>query len=330
MAGSFASTTVAADRAGNLWLGTWRGGLYRLKNGALESQPTPLPTLYFTVRALAFDASGNHGSGNQWIGNWAGLFQFDGKRYHHFASEPDSPYRRVSAILFTRTGELWVGTADHGVFHFHDGRPTVPAPPPLLPDSEITSLLEGSDATMWVGTSKGLVNLRSANPVSLSRPAGLPDEAVESIFEDSRNRIWASTSEGAISVISPSGVVVLDRKNGLPGQPSTGFSRLLGIILGQFFQGNSRTAAGLRSSRCSPAPAKCWRSSFTIRTMGCAASNATAFSAVRLESRGRQPLVPHRQRLRSGAPSAPRAPSAPQADHRGGPTETGTSALLPK
>ena len=116
LAGSFA-TTVAADPAGKLRLGTWRGGLYRLANGAIESQPTPLPTLYFTVRALAFDRSGR-----QWIGNWEGLFQFDGTRYHHFASEPNAPYRRVSALLFDHNGGLWVGTADHGGYRFLDGR----------------------------------------------------------------------------------------------------------------------------------------------------------------------------------------------------------------
>ena len=231
LAGSFA-TTVAADPAGNLWLGTWRGGLYRLANGALESQPTPLPTLYFTVRALAFDRSGR-----QWIGNWEGLFQFDGTRYHHFASEPNAPYRRVSALLFDHAGGLWVGTADHGVYRFPDGRPEAVIPPPLLPDAEITALLEDSHRNVWAGTSKGLGEFRGADPSSFVELRNLPADAVESIFEDSRKRIWVSTAEGAVLVITPAGPVVLDRKNGLPGQP---LYRILEAADGSFWVSSSK------------------------------------------------------------------------------------------
>jgi ligand-binding sensor domain-containing protein/two-component sensor histidine kinase len=213
LAGSFA-TTVAADRSGNLWLGTWRGGLYRLRNSVIESQPTPLPTLYFTVRALAFDPAGN-----PWVGNWEGLFRFDGKRYEHFASQPNAPYRRVSALLFDRKGGLWVGTVDHGIFLFPNGQPAAPIPSPLVPDCEITALLEDSDGNIWVGTSKGLGKFGSEGPVRLVTFKNLPAGAVKSIFEDSRKRIWASTLEGMIFVVSPGGAAVLDRGNGLPGQP---------------------------------------------------------------------------------------------------------------
>jgi len=70
--GDFA-TTANEDAPGDLWLGTWRGGLYRLHDGVLEAEPSPLPALFFTVRALAFD-----NQGNAWVGNWEGLYRFDG------------------------------------------------------------------------------------------------------------------------------------------------------------------------------------------------------------------------------------------------------------
>ena len=66
--GDYAST-VATDSQGHLWLGTWRGGLYRFEDGKLTSQPTPVPALFFTVRAMAFDRGGTI-----WTGNWEELF----------------------------------------------------------------------------------------------------------------------------------------------------------------------------------------------------------------------------------------------------------------
>ncbi|MDE3165338.1 MAG: hypothetical protein KGN36_05990, partial [Acidobacteriota bacterium] len=231
LAGSFAAT-VAADPAGNLWLGTWRGGLYQLNGGKLVSKPTPLPTLYFTVRALAFDAAGY-----PWVGNWEGLFQYDGKQYHHFAAEPDAPYRRVSALLFDHAGGLWVGTADHGVFHFPGGRPGGNIPPPLQPDSEITALLEDSARNIWVGTSKGLGRFAGRRPSSFSMVRELPPGEVKSIFEDSRHRVWTSTSAGTLAVIHPAGTLVLGRKQGLPGQP---LYRILEATDGSFWVSSSK------------------------------------------------------------------------------------------
>lgn len=208
LAGNYA-TVVATDPAGRLWLGTWRGGFYRLDGGALESQPVPLPTLYFTVRALAFDRLGR-----QWIGNWEGLFQFDGTGYKHYAAESDSPYRRVSALLFDRRGGMWVGTAGSGLYAFPEGRPALPAPAPLLPNGEITTLLEASDGAVWIGTSNGVYRLR---PGQTPEPwPKLPQDSIETLFEDSRRRVWASTAGGSLMVFSAPGERVLDRRAGLP------------------------------------------------------------------------------------------------------------------
>jgi signal transduction histidine kinase/ligand-binding sensor domain-containing protein len=213
LAGSFA-TTVAAGPGGDLWLGTWRGGLYRLRNGTLEPQPTPVPTPVFAIRAIATDPAGH-----PWIGNWEGLVEFDGTRYRRFAAEADSPYGRVSALLFDRRGGLWVGTADRGLFLFPAGHPSDPPPPALIPDAEITALLEDSVGAIWVGTAKGLVKFPdAASPVATDFKA-IPAAGISSIFEDSQKRIWFPTSDGNLAVISGSRLHILDRKNGLPGHP---------------------------------------------------------------------------------------------------------------
>lgn len=210
LAGNYAAT-VAADPAGDLWLGTWRGGLYRLRNGALEPQTTPLPVLYFTVRALAFDPQGR-----PWAGNWEGIYGFDGRAYRHYATEEDAAFRRVSALHFDRRGALWVGTSDQGLFLFPGGRPVAASATTLLESSSITSLLEDSVGTMWVGTSRGLGRFEGAGGQGFQKEVQLGEESIESLFEDSRKRVWATTAGGSLLLITPSRRVVLDRRNGLP------------------------------------------------------------------------------------------------------------------
>lgn len=208
LAGDYASV-VATGPGGDLWMGTWRGGVYRLAGERLLSQPVPLPTMYFTVRALAFDPAGH-----SWFGNWEGLFEFDGKQFRRYGAEPDAPYRRVSALLFDRSGGLWVGTAGRGLFYFADGRPAVPSPPALFPDSDITALLEGSDGTIWVGTSGGLRRIPAA--AEFSAPVSDPAfEVIHSLYEDTQRRIWAAGT-GALLVIGAGEQHVLDSRQGLP------------------------------------------------------------------------------------------------------------------
>ena len=208
LAGDYA-TIVAPDPAGNLWMGTWRGGVYRLAGDKLVSQPVPLPTLYFTARALAFDPKGN-----PWFGNWEGLFEFDGRRYKHHGAGPETPWGRVSALLFDRGGGLWVGTAGRGLYRFTQGRPETPPPPALFPEAEITALLEGSDGTVWAGTSNGLRRIPPPG-VTPRQLAQFPSGAVHSLIEDSRGRIWAA-STGSLLVIDAAGQHLLDSRHGLP------------------------------------------------------------------------------------------------------------------
>ncbi|MBA4182203.1 MAG: hypothetical protein C0506_16580, partial [Anaerolinea sp.] len=208
LAGDYASI-VAQARGGELWMGTWRGGVYRLDGERLLSQPVPLPTMYFTARALAFDPAGR-----PWYGNWEGLFELDGRQFRRYGVEPDAPYRRVSALLFDRSGGLWVGTAGRGLFRFPGGRPASPLPPAQFPDSDITALLEASGGDIWVGTSNGLRRLTAAGP-DQAAAAELSPEIVHSLYEDSRGRIWAA-GIGTLRVIAKDEQHVLDSRHGLP------------------------------------------------------------------------------------------------------------------
>jgi signal transduction histidine kinase len=238
LAGNFAST-VARAQDGTLWLGTWRGGLYRLREGSFESQPTPLPTLYFTVRALAIGLQGQ-----VWTGNWEGLHRFDGRRHDHFAQQPDSPYRHVSAILCARDGSLWVGTVGHGLFRFPQAQPDRQAAVHLLPDAGITSLLEDSRGRIWVGTNSGLRIVAGA----ASEPApveGLPREQIESVSEDSEGRIWAPTAGSGLLLVAGERRMVLGSPQGIPGHP---LYRILDDGAGSLWVSSARGILQLRTS----------------------------------------------------------------------------------
>lgn len=235
LTGDFA-TTVNEDPKGDLWLGTWRGGLYRLHDGHLQPQPSPVPTLFFTVRALAFD-----GRGNTWIGNWEGLYRFDGARYQHYGGEADSPYQHVSSLLFNRRGALWIGTSGGGLFRFANGTPEGAPPENFLAGAEVSSLAEDREGRLWVGTNRGVGRVDAEG--KWEAVSGLPQDSIQSVSTDEEGRVWACTLSGTLYLVSPR-AVVLDQASGLPGYA---LYRLVDDHAGSLWVSSARGVLQIRS-----------------------------------------------------------------------------------
>ncbi len=243
LTGDFA-TTVNEDPQGDLWLGTWRGGLYRMHGGHLQPQPSPVPTLFFTVRALAFDRRGN-----TWIGNWEGLYRFDGKRYQHFGGESDSPYQHVSSLLFDRRGALWIGSSGNGLFRFASGTPDGSPPESFLAGAEVSSLVEDREGRLWVGTNRGVVWLDPGDPAKWSPVSGLPQDSIQSVSMDSEGRVWACTLSGALYLVTPR-TLVFDKASGLSGYA---LYRLVDDDAGSLWVSSSRGVLQIRTSQIAEA-----------------------------------------------------------------------------
>lgn len=204
----------------------------------LQNQPTPLPRPQFIVRAIAFDWE-NH----LWIGNWNGLFEFDGRRYRHYGAETESPIHRVTALLFDRSRALWVGIPNHGLLRFPEGRPVTQPRDVLFPEFEITALMQSAAGEIWAGTTGGLYRIRCDGEEPRSF-AVLPGRSIRSVFEDSRGRVWAAAA-GAIVVITHRGSLVLDRTHSLP---ELSFYRIEEDSSGNFWVSSSRGLLELKAS----------------------------------------------------------------------------------
>lgn len=113
-------------------------------------------------------------------------------------TEQGLPHNAVSAILQTRDGYLWVGTAD-GLVRF-DGLTFTLIGDEMssgLKDARITALLEGADGALWVGTQgKGVFKLKDGAVTRLTAVEGLADNAVTSLAQDAAGTVWIGTQRG--------------------------------------------------------------------------------------------------------------------------------------
>ena len=129
-----------------------------------------------------------------------------------FPSEHSWTY--ATAMVEDRSGALWIGTSDNGLFHY-DAAGFQPVP---TSHRQILSLMEDREGNLWAGTGGGL-NQVQPRVFNLETPeTGLPFETTRSLGEDNEGHLWAVTQNGLIGrQIDGKWMLVSNVPPGLPG-----------------------------------------------------------------------------------------------------------------
>jgi diguanylate cyclase (GGDEF)-like protein len=182
------------DRAGDLWVGSFGGGVQRV-------------------------AAGDRRDGIEW--------PFEDLP---FAADAPEAARLVWNLLQDRSDRIWVAT-DHGIYWTNPGEPAWQPEPELLPTQRaggVRVLMEDDRGRLWVGSSAGLWRFdafgepRQAVPLV---PAGgaepwyaQQDRSIYALHRDSDRRIWVGTS-GGLHILAADGTPLARYRvaDGLPG-----------------------------------------------------------------------------------------------------------------
>jgi ligand-binding sensor domain-containing protein len=103
------------DKNGNIWFSNW-AGVHRYDGKTFTSFTSAdgIPGDNGLVAKIIEDKKGNI-----WFGGAGGLSRFDGKSFTSFKDGLINPW--IWTILEDRTGGIWVGTRDSGLYFF-DGK----------------------------------------------------------------------------------------------------------------------------------------------------------------------------------------------------------------
>ncbi len=185
------------DRRGDLWIGTKNGGLYRYDGTQLTvfTNRDGLTSNHFFSNGIAQDKKGHI----WWVGTnssadyGAELSRYDGRRLTQFTSIDGLPYKRLTALLADRRGDLWVGTEGNGLvrfggeeivhFDWADG----------LGADNIQSSLEARGGDLWFGTDRGLSRYDGQRFINFTAIDGLDEGDISCLFEDRAGTLWAGT-----------------------------------------------------------------------------------------------------------------------------------------
>ncbi len=203
------------DSRGNLWIGTWAGGLNRYSYQQQNFTRFMVDEKnYASISSNNIFALFEDNRGFLWVGtNGGGLNRYDyatGK-FKCYKPESDNPksiyHNAVNDICETSLGELFISvyhaldvfdynteTLNHYIHNENDST--------SLSSGNVIDIFEDSHKNLWIATSVGL-NLFNRNTRSFKHfntKHGLPSNSIMAVNEDDNGNLWLSTNNGLSKV----------------------------------------------------------------------------------------------------------------------------------
>jgi signal transduction histidine kinase/ligand-binding sensor domain-containing protein len=205
-------TATLTEADGTLWVGTLRG-LYRWQGGEWNTL-TPRDGVFpCDVRCLALDHEDN-----VWMGTSGGLTRLRRKRVTVFHTGLPVGGESVTALHAESPTNVLVGVAGVGLLAGPPGALKPVRLGALLENTTVSSLLRGTDGTLWIGTQgESLWRQRGNGGVSLVPPSkreGMLVRGISALLEDRKGQVWVGTWRGLMQV-NAAGRLTL-----VPEQPS--------------------------------------------------------------------------------------------------------------
>ncbi len=208
---TFNVTTIAKDKAGNIFLGSNGAGFSVIKMGEKVAVQVPVfmdgrQRVDYNVTAICTDKEAQVWA----LVNGLGLCRFDLKNGKLDLVNNIIP--TASSMGCDGHGNLWIGT-NAGLYKYNIAGNTITSrfneENGKLTANNLTCLCLGKDGMLWAGTEGGGINV--LNPLSEQVENILPgegkysitSESVYAIYEDAESRKWIGTIKGGINIVDP-------------------------------------------------------------------------------------------------------------------------------
>ena len=198
----FLTTTIFEDSRGNMWFGTFNGGLYR-QDGVTGEMG------FFDTRNGLW---GNFVSyiledyrGNIWVASmedWesrGGITVFSPEGTVVYNSSNGLPAQHILCMIEDKEKNILIADRDAGLFIYKGDHFASFTAPRYMPSSDVFTLAQDHTGKYWFGTGRGLAlynpSLKEEDQVKLSGfPATLEGTQINIIKPDNEGHVWIATA----------------------------------------------------------------------------------------------------------------------------------------
>ena len=184
---------IEEDAEGDLWLGTAKKGIIRLKNqGQRITYTTENGLTSNLIRTIMRDSRDR-----MWIGTIGGLNCYQNGTFQKFTTREGLAGDLVFDIHEDKNKNIWIGTfAGVSVLEkgeIQPGRVKTYLPGVFVPDLHEDGIEPG---VFWIGTEgDGLKRFKNGQVVSITKEDGLASNTIYKILEDHRGIFWMGSSD---------------------------------------------------------------------------------------------------------------------------------------
>lgn len=194
----FNAICLLTDSKGNIWFGTYNGGLYKYIMSESRMEFIDLPEHGIqsnTVNCLTEDSRGR-----VWIGTWGGgVVVADGNEIRIFNESNGLAATNIYDILEDVEGNILIADQSKGLTIFKGDAFETISTEQILPDPNVNAICQDKTGAMWFGTNKGLVRYSPGQkPVFYNNSNSSISEDIRFIKEDRDGNLWIGSNSGGI------------------------------------------------------------------------------------------------------------------------------------
>lgn len=234
------------DREGNIWLGTTRGGLFRIRKQFITTFSKAHGLTQNNVYPIYQD---RHGV--VWVGTTNGLFKHQDDSFSQVKEAPAVDINAISEdhsgrVIFSSgesvwaiengrlvrvadaaaqlriiyamhaqdDGTLWLG-GQGGLVRLREGVRTHYTINDGLAGDELKVIIGDGDGGVWIGSYGGLTHYKDGRFTNWTENDGLPSHTIRSLYRDADGVLWIGSYDGGLARFKDGRFTAYNIKNGL-------------------------------------------------------------------------------------------------------------------
>ena len=196
----FSTNCLLEDKSGNIWFGTYNGGLYKYIMS--ESKMMYYDLIKEGIESNTVSSIYEDSHGRIWVGTWGGgIAVFEGKQIRKFNSGNGLKASRIYDIIEDVEGNILIADQSNGLTIFKGDAFETINEKEILPDPNVNAIYQDKTGAMWFGTNSGITRYYAGNDkktMFYNKANNAIYEDIRFFREDAEGNLWIGANEGGV------------------------------------------------------------------------------------------------------------------------------------